>query len=202
MSDAWRSRPADSAAAASAAKAGRARAARRAKRTRRRRFMGRTPRGRGWAPGPEQGRRSMTAGRRRDGRRFRGCAGRAWLPSRRMNPTPAAILSDTSLCGTAYAAQASTGSGYAYLWSTGATTSSIIVNSPGGSYFVIITNGFTGCSVTDSATINVNAPPTVTLDLPVAACTTDGPLTLNGSPAGGTYSGAPGLVGNTFDPGV
>jgi hypothetical protein len=46
--------------------------------------------------------------------------------------------------------------GYTYLWSTGATTSSIVASS-GGNYSVTVTNG-SGCSATSAVTaVTVNA---------------------------------------------
>jgi hypothetical protein len=113
--------------------------------------------------------------------------------------TPPATINDTTLCGTAYALMAPITSNASYLWSTGDTTSSIIVNSPGGTFTVTITDNASNCAASDAATVMVNTPPTVTFSMQAAACTTDGIITLTGSPAGGTFSG-PGVAGNTFNP--
>ncbi len=65
-----------------------------------------------------------------------------------------------------------------------------------------ITYSFTdanGCSATANTTITVSALPTVTIDPVAAMCADALPLTLVGTPAGGTFTG-PGISGNTFDP--
>jgi hypothetical protein len=113
--------------------------------------------------------------------------------------TPLATINDTSLCGTAYALMAPITSNASYLWSTSDTTSSIIVNSPGGTFTVTVTDNASNCAASDAATVMVNTPPTVTFSIQATACTTDGIITLTGSPAGGTFSG-PGVAGNTFNP--
>ena len=57
-----------------------------------------------------------------------------------------------------------------------------------------------GCSDTASATITVNAKPSVMLTAN-AVCENGPPATLNGTPSGGNYSGA-GVTGNMFYPSV
>lgn len=91
--------------------------------------------------------------------------------------------------------------GSSYLWSTGATTSSIVVTQS-GTYTVDVSNG--SCGVTSSATtVTVNPLPNVQFSMGIDTffCVLSNPITLTGgSPAGGTYSG-PGIIGNTFYPG-
>jgi hypothetical protein len=71
--------------------------------------------------------------------------------------------------------------GNTYLWSNGASSSSIVVTNS-GTYQVTITNGF-GCQVTSpAATINVNPIPTVNAGLDQAVCS-GAPVTLIGSGA-------------------
>ena len=57
-----------------------------------------------------------------------------------------------------------------------------------------------GCAATDTQTVLVNPSPTVSFTgLPTEMCENDTPVTLTGSPAGGTFAGG-GITGNTFDP--
>lgn len=65
-----------------------------------------------------------------------------------------------------------------------------------GSYTITYTaiNGLTATS-----TLTVVAPPTVTFTPPASVTLNAGVQTLNGMPAGGTYSG-PGVTGDSFDP--
>ncbi len=87
-----------------------------------------------------------------------------------VTPTPVATITPsgtTTLCqGDQVTLTAS--NGQTYLWSTGATTQSITVNTA-GSYWVIVSNG--SCSDT-SATINVTVSPA-----PTATITPAGPIT-------------------------
>ena len=92
------------------------------------------------------------------------------------------------------------GSGYSsYLWSTGATTQAITVNTA-GTFSVTVTDG-NGCAGTSASVItSVNPLPTVSFSgLAAAYCTTDALVTLTGNPTGGTFSG-PGITGNSFSP--
>jgi len=62
------------------------------------------------------------------------------------------------------------------------------------------TDPSTGCSTAAVSTIAVTPLPTVALTgLPAQVCVYNPPFTLNGTPAGGIYSGV-GVSGNTFDP--
>src|SRR6185437_5253327 len=65
------------------------------------------------------------------------------------------------------------------------------------------TDTVTGCSNKDTLSTTVNALPIVQLSgLDTLYCTSDAPVSLIGSPAGGTFSGAGSAVsGSTFNPG-
>jgi hypothetical protein len=115
--------------------------------------------------------------------------------------TPAVNLNDTTICASSYTVSAPSSPAYVYQWSTGATTSSITINSPGGNYSVTVTDTTSGCSAMDAANFTVNAPPQASFSLQNIACTTDAPVTLTGTPAGGAFSG-PGVSGNIFNPSV
>ncbi|HRG57381.1 MAG TPA: PQQ-dependent sugar dehydrogenase [Bacteroidia bacterium] len=83
----------------------------------------------------------------------------------------------------------------------GATSANLITNSD-GAYTVEVTNP-SACSTTSSVVhIYRNLLPAVSFaGLDTTICTIDAPLTLTGTPAGGTFSGT-GMNGNSFDPAV
>jgi len=60
----------------------------------------------------------------------------------------------------------------------------------------------TGCSASGVSSVNVSPLPTVSVSgLPAQVCVYNPPFALNGSPAGGLFSGT-GVNGNSFDPAV
>jgi hypothetical protein len=62
------------------------------------------------------------------------------------------------------------------------------------------TNPATGCGNSISASVAIRSLPTVGISVPNAnPCINGAPITLTGSPAGGTFSG-PGITGNVFNP--
>jgi hypothetical protein len=87
------------------------------------------------------------------------------------NALPSAVISasgSTTFCAGGNVSL-SVPSGNTYLWSTGASSSSIVVTNA-GTYQVTVTNGF-GCQVTSAAaTINVNPIPTVNAGLDQSVC--------------------------------
>lgn len=117
-----------------------------------------------------------------------------------INPVPTVSLgNDITVCQGFISISAQSGPGLTYLWSTGSTISSILLNA-GGTYWVQVANTF-GCTASD--TILITMLPIVNyVELQDSVCISAGPITLTqGSPAGGTYSG-PGVTGNIFDPQV
>ena len=87
--------------------------------------------------------------------------------------------------------------GDTYQWNTGATTASINAMQS-STYSVIVTSN--GCSATASQLVTVNPNPSVSLAQPENFININAnPLTLYGSPSGGTYSGS-GVSGSTFNP--
>lgn len=90
--------------------------------------------------------------------------------------------------------------GTGYSWSNGSTSTAILVSNA-GTYYVVASNGY--CADTSSTvTVNVNPLPTVNFSMGVDTffCINSPVYTLQaGSPAGGTYSG-PGVSGNQFNP--
>ena len=122
-----------------------------------------------------------------------------------VNPNPTAAINTvgvSTFCqGGSVVLNASTGSGYTYEWYkngniiNGSITSAYTANQS-GSYTVKVING--SCNATSSATaVTVNPNPTVSLSLANFIHIKASPVTLAGSPSGGTYSGV-GVVGSTF----
>jgi D-lyxose ketol-isomerase len=117
-----------------------------------------------------------------------GCTGTSSATAVTVNPLPVATITaggPTSFCqGGTVTLTANASS--SYLWSTGATSQSIVVNAS-GSYSVTVTNA-NGCSATSQPTVvTVNPPPTPTLtpDGPTTFCN-GGHVTLTAS-AGSSY---------------
>jgi hypothetical protein len=118
-----------------------------------------------------------------------------------INALPVVALGqDIVQCGDSVTLDAGN-SGMNYLWSDNSTGQMLVVFIS-GNYDVTVTDATTSCSGSDTIMVTINADPAVTLNLPVAICLDDAPLTLTGgAPAGGTYSG-PGVTGTMFDPAV
>lgn len=106
--------------------------------------------------------------------------------------SPTAIITATGplvICGSGTVTlNAPTGAGYSYLWSTGATTSSINVSTP-GDYNVIVTqtgNNCPGVSPIVTVTVSPDETPTVSVAGPTEFCYGES-VTLQGS-AASSYS--------------
>lgn len=97
-------------------------------------------------------------------------------------PTPA-ISGNLAFCSGS-STTLNAGSYASYLWSTGATTQTISVNTA-GTFTVTVTNSG-GCTGSASVTTTVNPLPTVTANN-VSGCAGT-PIALSGTPAGGTWS--------------
>jgi hypothetical protein len=83
-------------------------------------------------------------------------------------------------------------------WSNGSIGASI-TSDQAGIYTVTHTDQ-NGCqSVSESGTVIVNSLPSVSMDLPALVCEETAPITLNGQPSGGIYSGS-GVTSGTFNP--
>ncbi|MBK7149953.1 MAG: VCBS repeat-containing protein [Bacteroidetes bacterium] len=91
--------------------------------------------------------------------------------------------------------------GTAYLWSNGATTPSITVNS-NGVFTVTVTVSGSCQAISNPTTVVVNTIPSVSFSgLGTTYENTDAPVVLTGTPSGGTFSGT-GVSGSSFDPSV
>ncbi|MGC4104724.1 DUF7619 domain-containing protein [Ferruginibacter sp.] len=109
-------------------------------------------------------------------------------------PVPVVNLgADISQCGGSVILNAAN-NGAAYLWSTGAVSQSISINSA-ATYWVKVTNTG-GCTASDSVVVDIKNMPVINftlVDTVPAAATID----LTATPAGGIFSG-PGVVNGKF----
>lgn len=106
--------------------------------------------------------------------------------------------SSTSFCeGGSVDLTASTGT--SYLWSTGAVTPTITVNSS-GSYSVTVAVSGSCSAISNPTVVTVNQLPSVSLGgLNTQYYSTDAAVALAGTPSGGTFTGT-GVTANSFDP--
>ncbi len=129
---------------------------------------------------------------------FGGCISSYGIGVAAPNSIPAIpVVAVVDNCGTSVLTTSATGS---LVWSTSETTSFITVTMP-GTYFV--SQSVNGCtSPVGTALANPNIVPTVTFNPLADICINAASYTLvEGSPAGGTYSGI-GVIGGQFDPSV
>ncbi len=103
---------------------------------------------------------------------------------------------DISQCGGSAGLNAGN-SGGSFLWSNGAVTQSITVNTT-GSYSVLVTNT-NGCTARDTIQVRIFTLPVPQFSLPDTVYASDQPLLLVGSPAGGQFSGT-GVTNSRFNP--
>ena len=129
---------------------------------------------------------------------FDGCISSSGIGVAAPNSIPAIpVITVIDNCGTSDLTTSATGS---LMWSTSETASLITVTMP-GTYFV--SQSVNGCtSPVGTALANPNIIPTVTFNPLADICINASSYTLvEGSPAGGTYSGT-GVIGGQFDPSV
>lgn len=115
-----------------------------------------------------------------------------------VNSNPNVSVSSATVCEGQSANLTASGAN-SYSWSSGQNTSAITV-SPLSSTSYTVYGTSNNCSATSVANVVVNMLPSVSLSATqTLLCSSDAPVTLSGSPAGGVYSG-PGVTGNSFDP--
>ena len=115
---------------------------------------------------------------------------------------PAISVNSSTICAGATTTLSASGV-TTYTWSTSSNATSISV-SPTSTSVYTVSGNLTGCAVgaTQTATVTVNSLPVVTMGtVSSPLCVANAPVTLSGTPAGGTFSGT-GVVANTFDPSV
>jgi hypothetical protein len=82
------------------------------------------------------------------------------------------------------------------------STSPFTINATANGTYTVSNVTMSGCSAagTGTATVLFNTNPTVTFTPVGNVCDNASPVTLVGSPAGGSFSGSTGVSGSTFDP--
>lgn len=117
-----------------------------------------------------------------------------------VNQTPNVAVNSSTICSgnsTALTASGAT----TYSWSNSASTASVSV-SPSTTTNYTVTGISNGCLNSKATNVTVNQNPTVSLALSsTLVCVSDGTVSLNGTPASGSFSGT-GVAGNYFDPSV
>lgn len=117
-----------------------------------------------------------------------------------VTPAPAISVSSASACAGSTALLTASGV-TTYTWNTGANGPGLSV-SPASTTVYTVSGNLAGCSVVASQTAIVTVSPLPSVALSTAAnnvCVNNIPITLTGTPAGGTYSGT-GVSGNSFNP--
>lgn len=124
-----------------------------------------------------------------------------------VNPLPNVSITPASpafCAGQNTTLTASGANSYSWNPSTGLNTTSgpTVIASPSGSttYTVIGTNASTSCSATASASVTVNPLPVVGAGSDQTLCNQPIPVTLTGTPSGGTWSGQNVTSGGVFTP--
>lgn len=104
-----------------------------------------------------------------------------------------------NICGPGQVTLTANSTNVSYVWNTTATTAAINVTAS-GTYTVTVTNA-AGCTASQSATINFNPIPTVSLSLVQDTVCVNAPAFAlsGGTPVGGTYTGT-GVSNNIFSP--
>ncbi len=112
---------------------------------------------------------------------------------------PQIFVNSASIClGNSAALFASGPAATSYSWSNSSTTPSISVNPIVNTSYTVTGVSGAGCSNSAVANVVVNPIPTVSLAaINSVLCLGDAPVSLNGTPSGGVYSGT-GVSGNLF----
>jgi len=107
---------------------------------------------------------------------------------------------DTSLCMGDTISLTAIGDTGNYVWSTGETTQSILVNPNIATEYSVVLHSTGGCLRYDTINVSVNSLPNVSINpLEDHYCLYGDNDTLSGTPAGGVFSGN-GVSGNIFNP--
>jgi len=122
--------------------------------------------------------------------------------------TPSAFISDQDTihyCGDSLTLSTPAGGGFFYAWfrngvGVQASGNNTLIVTQSGNYYVSVLTPGSCIAVSDSVYVSMqSAPPVSFTGLPTFICMNQPLQTLNGTPAGGTFSGN-GITGSSFDP--
>jgi hypothetical protein len=117
-----------------------------------------------------------------------------------VNNTPTVTVNSTTICSGNSANLTASGAS-TYSWDNGATSNTISVT-PISNTTYTVTGLSNGCSSSVVSNVDVNSLPTISMvTSSTLVCVSDGTVSLNGTPIGGSFSGT-GVTGNYFDPSV
>ncbi len=126
-----------------------------------------------------------------------GCPGQGTVQVA-VNPGPTVSVNNPSVCAGGSAVINASGA-ISYTWSNGPTTNSISVN-PSVTTVYTVTGSDGTCTANQTATVTVNALPSVSLSAAQnTACVNGATIQLTGSPSGGVYTGS-NVSGSAFNP--
>jgi hypothetical protein len=124
-----------------------------------------------------------------------GCKGSDTINIKVAPPLYVNLGNDLTLCAGASATLNAGNPGMNYLWSTGASTQTIVVNTT-GKYYVTVMNGY-GCKASDTVNIKVLPPVTVNLGNDLTLCH-GASATLNAGNPGSSYAWNTGATTQTI----
>ncbi len=130
-----------------------------------------------------------------------GCSAASTPITITVNPLPSVTATGTAVICEGESTLISASGATTYAWDNGAGTNASATVSPITTTTYIVTGTTNECSATDTVIVTVSPNPIVTIE-PSAIdtlCVTADPITLVGTPAGGTFSGN-GVNGSVFDP--
>lgn len=119
------------------------------------------------------------------------------------NETTTAYAGEDQILCKGQSLQLTATGGVGYVWNNGAGIGQTVTVGPGvtTTYTVTVT-GEGGCPDTDDVVVTVYETPAVSVLTPdMTVCSNSGPVQLDGTPSGGTFTG-PGVSNNTFNPAV
>jgi hypothetical protein len=126
-----------------------------------------------------------------------GCPGQGTVQVN-VNPGPTLTVNNASVCFGGTAIITATGA-TSYTWNNGPNTNSISV-SPTVTTVYTVTGSDGTCTANQTATVTVNALPSVSLSAAQnTACVNGATIQLTGTPSGGVYSGT-NVTGSSFNP--
>jgi gliding motility-associated-like protein len=109
-----------------------------------------------------------------------------------VNAVPTITVNNATLCSGTSTVLTASGTAASFTWMPGSITTSTLNVSPLSTTIYTVTGTSNGCSNTNTATVNINAVPTLTVNNPTICSGNSVALTATPSVIGGTYAWLPG----------